>query len=237
MERALPPSRLIKLVDHERFAELRRNVTFIDPSSVYLPDDTAATIGIGDDSIIYPNVHFHGYIRIGESCIIGSNSTLINVMMKKNCIVEYSKVSDTMIGDSVSIGPFTCIEQSHIADECAIGFTAQVKRSRIGKKTFAGHHCYIGDADVGNNVNIAAGAITGNYGGTGKNKTVIQDRAFIGINANLIAPVTIGEESYIGAGAIIKKDVAPHAVVVGLDRVLKNKRSYRVETGWELREE
>ena len=235
MDRASFPSRLIKLVEHERFGELRRNVAFIDPSTVYLPEDTAI-ICIGDDSIIYPNVCFAGYIRIGESCIIGANSTLINIITGKECIIESSKISDTMIGCNVSIGPFSLIEQSHIADECTIGFTAQVKRSRIGKKTFARHHCYIGDADVGKNVNIAAGAITGNYGGIAKNKTVIADGVFIGINVNLIAPVTIGSEGYIGAGAIIKKDVVPHSIVVGLDRVLKNKRSYRLEQGWDIRE-
>ena len=236
MRHAIPLSDLIRLVDHERFAELRRNVTFINPSTVYLPEDMAV-ICIGDDAIIYPNVYFAGYVRIGESCIIGANSTLINVMTGKNCTIESSKISDAMIGNNVSIGPFALVEQSHIADECILGFTAQVKRSRIGRKTLAMHHCYIGDADVGNGVNIAAGVITGNYGGMGKNKTIIQDGAFIGINVNLIAPVTIGRESYIGAGAIIKKDTAPHSVVVGLNRVLGNKKSYRVDKGWEIRVE
>ena len=235
MRHAIPPSDLIRLVDHERFAELRRNVTFIDPSTVYLPEDMAV-ICIGDDAIIYPNVNFAGYVRIGESCIIGANSTLINVMTGKNCTIESSKISDTMIGSNVSIGPFSLIEQSHIADESVLGFTTQVKRSSIGKNTMAIHHCYIGDADVRNNVNIAAGVITGNYGGMSKKKTIIHDGAFIGTNVNLIAPVTIGRESYVGAGAIIRKDVAPHSIVVGLDRVLKNKRSYRVEAGWEVRE-
>lgn len=228
---------MIKLTDHPVFEKLRQSVTFIDPSSVYISAQNAELIRIGDGSIIYPNVYLIGLVTIGEHCVIGHTSTLINVSMGNNCTVESSKICDAQIGNDVSIGPFALIEEdSSLADKSILGFTAQVKRSHIGSNVIAKHHCYIGDAHVGDNVNLSAGFITGNYGGMKKNTTIIEDGAFIGINVNLIAPVTIHRESYIAAGAIVKKNVPAHAVVVGLDRVLANKKSYRLPEGWELRE-
>ena len=230
---------MIKLTNHPLFEKLRASVTFVDPSSVYISpvnDEDEELIHIGAGLIIYPNVYLIGSITIGNDCVIGHTTTLINVTIGNNCTIESSKIYDTTIGNNVSIGPFALIENSSVGDKSILGFTAQVKRSQMGSGTIAKHHCYVGDARIGNNVNLSAGSITGNYNGMKKHVTIIEDGVMIGINANLIAPVTISRESYIAANAIVKKDVPPHAVVVGLDRVLSNKKSYRLPEGWELRE-
>ena len=209
-------------------------VTLIDPDATYISSKDINDITFGEGCIVHPGVYLVGSIYIGEESIIGPNCTLMNVRIGQHTTILNSTISNSSIGAQCQIGPYALIEDSNLEDEVTIGFTAQIKRSTIGKQSVAKHHCYIGDTQMGERVNIGAGAITGNYGGMSKNKTIIGDGAFIGINVNLIAPVTIGRESYLGAGAIIKKNVLPHAVVVGLDRVLNHKKSYRMRKGWVL---
>ncbi len=187
-------------------------VSFIDKSSVFIHPDAK----IGMDTIIYPNVHIEGKTIIGKGCTIYPNTRIIdsnignNVIIKDNTVIESSTVKD-----SAAIGPFAHIRpDSLIGNKSKIGNFVEIKKSIIGDNTKASHLSYLGDAEIGNNVNIGAGTITCNYDGRRKNKTTIEDNAFIGSDTQLIAPVKIGKGSYIGAGSTITKDVPPDSLAL-----------------------
>lgn len=168
----------------------RRDWNLIDQTTVYVSiDNNNEVMFEGEKNItIYPNVYLIGKVKIGNNCVIKQNTTIENSEIGENCV----------------IGPNAYIrDKSIIGDEAEIGFTAEIKKSYIGKRTKAKHHCYIGDAEIGDDVNFGAGSITCNFNGKEKHKTVIKDKAFVGSGVELIAPIEIGENSYIGAGSVI----------------------------------
>jgi bifunctional UDP-N-acetylglucosamine pyrophosphorylase/glucosamine-1-phosphate N-acetyltransferase len=178
---------------------LLSGVTMIDPSSVYLSHDTK----LGRDVVIEPNVTFGVGVTVGDGVVIRS-------------FCHFEKAS---IGKNVTVGPFARIRpDTKIDDEVHIGNFVEIKKSHIGKGAKIGHLTYIGDSDVGSEVNIGAGTVTCNYDGKNKHKTKIGKGAFIGSNSSLVAPVTIGDGAYVGAGSTITKAVSPKSLAVARAR-------------------
>lgn len=190
----------------QREAFMKAGVTLKDPGSVYFSWDTQ----IGQDSTIFPNVVFGPGVRIASG-----------VEIRAFCDIE-----DAVIGEGASIGPFARIRGgAELGREVHLGNFVEVKKSRIGAGTKAGHLSYLGDAEIGEKVNIGAGSITCNYDGVNKSTTTIGDGAFIGSNASLVAPVTVGAGAYTASGSVINRDVEPGALAIGRARQ-ENKPGY-----------
>ena len=149
-----------------------------------------------------------------------------------NCYLVGDKNSE--IGESCEIGPSAFLRDwFKIGNRAKIGFNAEVVRSSVGDRTKIPHFCHVGDATIGRDCNIAAGVEIGNYNGHKKNQTIVKDCVFIGIGAKIIAPVRIGTHAYIGAGAIISKDVKPYSIIIGVNKVMEGKKSYYwPHNGW-----
>ena len=183
-------------------------------------------VKIGKDSIIKPNTHILSNSQIGVNSIIGPNSMVVSSKIGDNCNISSSSVNDSIVCNNVEIGPFSNVRNnSYLDDGVHLGTSAEVNRSRLGKGTKSSHFSYIGDALIGNQVNIGAGTITCNYDGKNKNKTIIGDGAFIGSDTMLIAPVKIGNKSSTGAGAVVIDDVDDGSRVVGVPAKSISKQS------------
>lgn len=182
-----------------------------DINTTYIEKD----VKIGQDTTIFPNTYIFGKTRIGSSCIIGPSSWIKDTKIYNGARVYFSYVENSIIGEECSIGPFSHIRGGSIIKERAhIGAFVELKKSTIGKETKAGHLAYIGDASLGERVNIGAGAITCNFDGVKKYKTTIEDEAFIGSNVSLVAPLRIGKYGFVGAGSVITKDVPDEALAL-----------------------
>jgi len=180
---------------------------------------------IGDGAFFFPPVYVRGESIIGKNVVIQEGSTIENSVIDDDCeIGRFAEIIESRIGKKSKID-HARIEKSAIGEKCVIGYTAQIKRSKIGDGVNAVHHCYIGDAVVGNKVNIGAGLITANYDGVNKNKTLIEDGAFIGTNVNIVAPLTIGREAMVAAGSTITQNVKPYTLV--LARAIQNQSKSR----------
>jgi len=195
-----------------QFQELRRDdfmkagVTLKDPGSVYFSYDTE----IGRDVTIFPNVVFGPGVKIAD-----------NVEIRAFCDIE-----DVKIGSGATIGPFARIRGgAELGADVHLGNFVEVKKSKIGAGTKAGHLSYLGDAVIGEKTNIGAGTITCNYDGVNKDVTAIGSNVFIGSNASLVAPVTIGDGAYTASGSVITEDVPAGAVAFGRARQ-ENKPGY-----------
>ena len=189
---------------------LEKGITLIDKSRV----DVRGDLHAGTDCIIDVNVIFEGTVELGNNVRIGANSILSNTKIDDNSeILPFSHIDSSQIGKGCFIGPYARLrEGSQIADGARIGNFVETKKTKIGQSTKANHFTYLGDAEIGNDVNIGAGTITCNYDGKNKNKTHIGDNAFIGTNSSLVAPVDIGKNAYVGAGSTITKDVPDNSL-------------------------
>jgi bifunctional UDP-N-acetylglucosamine pyrophosphorylase / glucosamine-1-phosphate N-acetyltransferase len=188
-------------------------VTIIDPATTYIDAD----VEIGTDTIILPGTMITGKTCIGSACRIGPGTIIEQSILGNGCIVRNSVLEGTTLEEGVSIGPFShCRPGAYLARNVRMGNFAEVKNSYIGTETDMHHFSYLGDATVGEHVNIAAGTITSNYDGKQKHRTTIGKGAFIGCDTILIAPVTVGDHAYTGAGAVVNRDVPPGALVVGV---------------------
>ncbi len=194
-------------------------VTIIDPSTTYIDD----TVFIGMDTVILPGTMLTGKTTIGADCRIGPRTTIEASTIGERCIIRESVLEETTLEDDVRMGPFShCRPGAHLAHGVRMGNFGEVKNSYIGAETDMHHFSYLGDATVGEHVNIGAGSITSNFDGKQKNCTIIGDGASIGSDTILVAPVTIGEHAYTGSGAVVNRDVPPYALVVGVPaRVLR----------------
>ena len=184
---------------------LQSGITLIDKNRVDVRGDLQA----GSDCTVDINVIFEGKVELGNNVKIGANTIITNTKIGDNSeILPFSHIDSSHIGKDCFIGPYARLrEGSEIADGARIGNFVETKKAKIGQSTKANHFTYLGDAEIGNDVNIGAGTITCNYDGENKNKTEIGDGSFIGTNSSLIAPVTIGKNAYVGAGSTITKDV------------------------------
>jgi bifunctional UDP-N-acetylglucosamine pyrophosphorylase / glucosamine-1-phosphate N-acetyltransferase len=195
-------------------------VTIIDPATTYI----GIEVEIGMDTLILPGTSIGGSTRIGANCRIGPGATIDNSTLGERCIVRQSVLEETTFEEGVSIGPFShCRPGAYLARNVRMGNFGEVKNSYIGSETDMHHFSYVGDAALGESVNVGAGTITCNYDGVRKNRTIIGAGAFIGSDTMLVAPVTIGEGAITGAGSVVKHNVPPGAVVAGVPaRVLRS---------------
>lgn len=199
----------------------------IDPKLVWV--DRRAKIG--NNVRFFPNVLLRGVSILGDTIIVESGTIIEHSVIQNNTAIKpYTIIRNSTIGVGSHIGPAALIEDSTLEENAGIGFTAQIKRSQIGKNITAKHHCYIGDATIGDNVNIGAGCITGNYDGLKKNKTIIHDDAFIGINVNLVAPILIGRGAIVAAGSTITENVAPHTLVIARAEMHRSVSTFQKKT-------
>ncbi|HJT58854.1 MAG TPA: bifunctional UDP-N-acetylglucosamine diphosphorylase/glucosamine-1-phosphate N-acetyltransferase GlmU [Ktedonobacteraceae bacterium] len=200
---------------HRRILErhMYNGVTIIDPATTYI----GADVEIGIDTIIFPGTMITGKTHIGSECRIGPGTTIDQSTIGDRCIVRNSMLEETTFEEGVSIGPFShCRPGAYLARNVRMGNFGEVKNSYIGSETDIHHFSYIGDATLGEHVNIGAGTITVNYDGVRKNHTNIGNGASIGSDTMLIAPVTVGTHALTGAGSVVNRDVPPGAVVVGV---------------------
>ncbi|HQQ16957.1 MAG TPA: bifunctional UDP-N-acetylglucosamine diphosphorylase/glucosamine-1-phosphate N-acetyltransferase GlmU, partial [Fervidobacterium sp.] len=187
-------------------------VTIVDPESTFIGPD----VEIGMDSIIHPFTIIEGRTIIGQDCDIGPYSHIVESKIGNNAKVVRSEVEMTTIEDNVSVGPYSRLREGTVLKEhVKIGNFVETKKSVIGNRSKAQHLTYLGDATVGNDVNIGAGTITCNYDGRNKYPTSIDDNAFIGSNSSLVAPVKIGKGTIVGAGSVITKDVPEDSLALG----------------------
>jgi bifunctional UDP-N-acetylglucosamine pyrophosphorylase/glucosamine-1-phosphate N-acetyltransferase len=203
-------------------------VTIIDSATTFIDEE----VEIEPDTIILPFTMIRGATRIGRDCEIGPGSHILSAVVGERCRVLSSTVRDSEIGNDVSVGPYAHVRGgARIGDKVRIGTGSEIKGSRVGDGSTMMHFGYVGDAQVGTGVNIAAGVVTCNYDGKAKHRTVIGDGAFIGSDTMLRAPITIGDGAYTGAGSVVTKDVLPGVTVAGIPARAVPRRKREVEPG------
>ena len=194
-----------KIIRRRKNIELMDNgVTIMDPDSTFVDAD----VKVGRDTVIYPYTWLESGTEIGEDCVIGPNVRLQNVKMGNGVTGQFTYAHDAVIDDGVILGQFVHIRpDTHLHENVKIGNFVEVKNSNIGAGSKLPHLSYIGDTDMGSGVNMGCGTITVNYDGKTKFRTKIGNDAFVGCNSNLVAPVTLNDGAYVGAGSTITKDV------------------------------
>jgi bifunctional UDP-N-acetylglucosamine pyrophosphorylase / glucosamine-1-phosphate N-acetyltransferase len=199
--------------DRIRRQLMLKGVTLIDPDATYID----AQVEIGSDTVILPGTHIQGRTRVGSDCRIGPDAQINDSWIGDGCTISSSLIDESTLADKVKIGPYCHLRPgTQLASGVHLGDHAELKNARLGPDTKMGHFSYVGDAEVGARVNIGAGTITCNYDGKNKNRTVIQDDAFIGSDTMLVAPVTIGARAKTGAGAVVTQDIPPDSLAVGV---------------------
>ncbi|MCK5780659.1 MAG: bifunctional UDP-N-acetylglucosamine diphosphorylase/glucosamine-1-phosphate N-acetyltransferase GlmU, partial [Psychrilyobacter sp.] len=181
------------------------------PKSTYIDE----SVKIGQDTTIFPGALIQGETTIGENCEIIGNTRIIDCKIGNNVRIESSALEESIIENKATIGPFAHIRpKTHLKEEVHIGNFVETKKSTLEKGVKAGHLTYLGDATIGENTNVGAGTITCNYDGVNKYKTVIGKDVFIGSDTKLVAPITIGNSAFTGAGSTLTKDVPAKALAV-----------------------
>ncbi len=206
--------------DRIRERLMLNGVTLIDPDATYID----ALVEVGPDTVILPGTHIEGKTSIGSDCRIGPDAQIHDCWIGDRCTISSSVLEGSRLEGEVNIGPYCHLRPgTHLSSGVHLGDHAELKNAHLGPGTKMGHFSYVGDAEVGARVNIGAGTITCNYDGKKKNRTVIQDDAFIGSDTMLVAPVTIGARSKTGAGAVVTQDIPPDSLAVGVPaRVIRN---------------
>jgi bifunctional UDP-N-acetylglucosamine pyrophosphorylase/glucosamine-1-phosphate N-acetyltransferase len=187
-------------------------VTIVDPATTHVGVDVA----IGPDTIVHPGVHLEGHTRIGSGCEIQSGVRIVNSAIDDGVTINnFCLIVDSHVSRGARIGPFAHLRpQSDVGEDAHIGNFVELKKTTLGRGSKANHLAYLGDATIGEKVNIGAGTITCNYDGTLKHPTVIEDGAFIGSDSQLIAPVRVGKGAYVAAGSSITDDVPPESLAI-----------------------
>jgi len=188
-------------------------VTIVDPATTYIEPG----VSIGMDTTILPNTHLRGNTMIGAGCVIGPDAEVIDSAVADGAHITRSIVEGARVGPRCHVGPFAHLRHNAVlTEDVRIGNYAEVKNSTIGPNSVSHHVSYIGDTTIGANVNVGAGTITANYDGVRKNPTMIGDNVFVGVGTLLRAPVTLGDGSRTGAGAVVTRDVEPGTTVAGI---------------------
>lgn len=200
------------LRDRIRNRWMRSGVTMLDPASTYIDD----TVTLEPDVILYPGVFLEGQTRIARECVIGPHSRLTNATLEAGVMVHgWTVIQDSSLGPHSDVGPFARFRPGvRLENGVHVGNFVEVKNSTLGAGSKAGHLAYLGDADIGEEVNIGAGTITANYDGLGKYRSSIGSGSFIGSNSTIIAPRTVGQGAYVAAGSTVHDDVPDGALAV-----------------------
>ena len=220
-------SRVVR--DAKNQTVMANGVTLDDPATTYIDRDVA----IGADTIIHPGVSLEGTTVVGVGCEIHSGARIVNSRIGDNAVVHnHCVITDSALEAGASVGPFAHVRNgSTVGAAAKVGNFVEMKKTAFGAKSKSMHLTYLGDAVIGEGVNIGAGTITCNYDGTSKQTTTIEDGAFIGSDTQLIAPVTVGEGAYVGTGTTIRENVPPGALAVStgkqrnIDGWVKNKKA------------
>ncbi|NDI37068.1 bifunctional UDP-N-acetylglucosamine diphosphorylase/glucosamine-1-phosphate N-acetyltransferase GlmU [Chengkuizengella sediminis] len=190
---------------------MRNGVTVIDPANTYVE----AEVTIGMDTTLLPGTRITANSHIGSSCLIGPNSEIQNTKIGEYVTIKQSVVIESSIENHTTVGPFAYLRPgSKIGEHVKIGDFVEIKNATIDHHSKISHLSYVGDAKVGKNVNIGCGVVTVNYDGFRKHVTEIEDEAFVGSNANLIAPIKVGKGSYVVAGSTLTEDVDEDSVAI-----------------------
>ena len=201
---------------------MKNGVTIIDPKVTYI--DEEVVIGIG--TTIYPGNILEGKTIIGENCVLGPNNRITNSTIDSGADVTNSVLIESKVGSETHVGPFAYLRPNSVVGKSArIGDFVELKNSNIGDNTKVSHLTYVGDSDVGSEVNFGCGTVTVNYDGINKHRTTIGNKVFIGCNTNLIAPVTLEDGAYTAAGTTITNDVPKDSLAIGRVR-------QEVKLGW-----
>lgn len=201
---------------------MRAGVTFINPDVTYVGSD----VSFGRDVTLYPNVTLTGKTYIGDGTVVMPNSWLENAVIGKNCTIDASRIIDSELKDEIKVGPFAHIRMhSLVESKNRIGNFVEFKNNHMGYDSRCAHLTYLGDCEIGSKVNIGCGVVTVNYDGKNKWRTTVKDGAFIGSNANLIAPVTVGENSFVACGSTITDSVEDTDMAIARARQV-NKQGY-----------
>ena len=206
-------------------AWMERGVTLVDPASITIDD----TVELQPDVTIEPQTHLRGKTQIGSGSRIGPGSLIENSQLGENVTVLYSVVSDSVVKDGTRIGPYAHLRgHVEVGESCRVGNFVELKNTTLGDRTNVAHLSYLGDAQLGNKVNIGAGTITANYDGVKKHRTQIGDRTKTGSNSVLVAPITLGQDVTIAAGSTVTEDVPDDCLVLARTRQV-------VKPGWRLK--
>jgi bifunctional UDP-N-acetylglucosamine pyrophosphorylase / glucosamine-1-phosphate N-acetyltransferase len=198
---------------HER--HMVAGVTIVDPHTTVIDID----VEIAADAVIAPFTSLHGASRVGAGSAVGPLTTLLDTAVGEGSRVVHSYADQAQIGDRVSVGPFSYLRPGTVLHEGSkAGTFVEIKNSEIGAGSKVPHLSYIGDADVGEGTNLGAATITANYDGSRKHRTTIGDRVKTSVDTTLVAPVTVGDDAYTGAGSVITKDVPPGALGIARER-------------------
>jgi bifunctional UDP-N-acetylglucosamine pyrophosphorylase/glucosamine-1-phosphate N-acetyltransferase len=191
-------------------------VTLVDPANTYIGPD----VTVGSDTIVHPGVFLEGGTRIGSGCEIHSGVRIVNSTVEDGAVVNnFCVILDSHVSSGAHIGPFAHLRpDSHVGQDAKVGNFVELKKTKLGRGSKASHLAYLGDATIGEEVNVGAGTITCNYDGTTKHPTVIEDGAFIGSDSQLIAPVRVGKGAYVAAGSSITEDVPADALAIARGR-------------------
>jgi bifunctional UDP-N-acetylglucosamine pyrophosphorylase/glucosamine-1-phosphate N-acetyltransferase len=207
----------VRAIAQERIndAHMRAGVTLIDPRSAHID----AGVEIGADTVIEPSCVIRGATRIGAGVTIGAYSTLIDSEVGDGATVLRAHLQGARVGPKASVGPFAYLRPDAVLEEGAkAGTYVEIKNSTIGAGSKVPHLSYIGDADVGEGTNLGASTITSNYDGRRKHRTTIGDRVRTSVDTTFVAPVTIGDDAYTGAGSVITDDIPPGALGIARER-------------------
>ena len=202
-----------------------QGVIFMDIRRAYIEEGTR----IGEGTFIYPDVILEGNVSIGKDCRIGPSTRIKDSNIGDRTEVQNSVVLESSIGNDTKVGPFAYIRpDSNIGSKCKVGDFVEVKNSSMGDGTKAAHLTYIGDSDVGRDVNLGCGVVFVNYDGTNKHRSVVEDGAFIGCNANLVSPVKVEKGAYIAAGSTVTRKVPADSLLIARARE-------EIKEGWASR--
>jgi bifunctional UDP-N-acetylglucosamine pyrophosphorylase/glucosamine-1-phosphate N-acetyltransferase len=191
---------------------LSNGVKFIDLKAAYIDEDVV----IGKGTIVYPGVILEGDTVIGEDCIIGQNSRIAASSIGNGTEIQSSVILESKVGNNTIIGPFAYLRpHCSLGDHVKVGDFVEVKNSSIGNGSKASHLTYVGDSDIGEDVNLGCGVVFVNYDGKNKHRSVVKDGSFVGCNVNIVSPVTVEEGAYVAAGTTVTRDVPKGALCVG----------------------
>lgn len=208
-------------------SHMLQGVTIIDPLHTYIEKE----VQIGEDTVIYPNCHLKGKTVIGSDCSIREGTTIENSVIGNGVTIKSSTLLESQVGDETTVGPYAYLRpKSILGKKVKIGDFVEVKNAVIGDGSKASHLSYIGDAEVGKEVNIGCGVVFVNYDGKHKFRSVVKDQAFIGSNSNLVAPVTVEEGGYVATGSTVTIDVPKQSLCIARARE-SIKKDWRLKKG------
>ncbi len=200
---------------------MQAGVKFVDASSAYIGE----SVKIGEGTLIGPCVSLEGDTVIGKHCVIRQNTRIADSKIADGVEIENSVIIESSVGEGTKVGPFAYMRPgSRVGANCKVGDFVEIKNSSFGDGSKAAHLTYIGDSDVGRNVNLGCGVVFVNYDGSTKYRSKVSDGAFIGCNSNLVSPVTVGEGAYIAAGSTVTEDVEGDALYIARARGVKKPR-------------